>query len=299
MPPADGVGLVDERHGVGELGAVDRDGPPGLEAHRHLFGGDLDVVAPGGDAHDRLDDVEAGVEVLELLRLVGRAPDVRVGRVGLLGRVAVGEPAGDEPLAHLFAAAELGDEGGVEPWLVDAQARVGHEAVAVEPLDVVALVGGAVAPDVDAVFFHGAHQEGAGDRATEGRGVEVGLAARADVERAALQGDEALFDERGLRVDGAGDLGAVLLRAIGHRVDVGLVVLADVGGVRAGHGALLAHPRDGDGGVETTGEGDADAFADGQAGEDFRHALQPTCAASCTTTRSEVQRVRPWLASAR
>ena len=210
---ADRVRLVDEGDGVGELRAVDRDGPPGLEADRHLLGGHLDVVAPGGDAHDRLDDVEPGVEVLEPLRLVGGAPDVRVGRVRLLGGVAVGEAAGDEPLAHLLAAAELGDERRVEPRLVDAQARVGHEAVAVEPLDVVALVGGAVAPDVDAVLLHGAHEQRAGDGAAERRGVEVGLAARADVERAALQGDEALLDERGLRVDVARDLGAVLLRA--------------------------------------------------------------------------------------
>jgi hypothetical protein len=59
-------------------------------------------------------------------------------------------------------------------------------------------------------------------------------------------------------------LGAVLAGAIGHGVDVGLVVLADVGGVRVGDRALLAHPGDGDRRVETAGEGDADALADGQ-----------------------------------
>ena len=152
-------------------------------------------------------------KLLEALRLVGGAPDVGVGRVRLLGRVAVREAAGDEPLAHLGAAAELLHERGVEPRLVDAQARVGDEAVAVEPLDVVALVGGAVAPDVDAVLLHRAHQHDAGDRAAERRGVEVGLAAGADVERAALQRDQALFDEGALRVDEAGDLGAVLVGA--------------------------------------------------------------------------------------
>ena len=57
----------------------------------------------------------------------------------------------------------------------------------------------------------------------------------------------------------------------GHGVDLGLVVLAEVGGVGAGDGALLAHPRDGHGGVETPGEGDADALADGQGGEDLGH----------------------------
>ncbi len=49
------------------------------------------------------------------------------------------------------------------------------------------------------------------------------------MERAGLQGDEALFDEGTLRVDEAGDLRTVLVRATGDGVDVGLVVLADVG----------------------------------------------------------------------
>ena len=93
------------------------------------------------------------------------------------------------------AAAELGDEVGVEPRLVDAQVGVGEQAVAVEPLDVVALEGRAVAPDVDAVLVHRAHQQRAGDGAAERRGVEVGAAAGADVERAAGQRGQALLDQ--------------------------------------------------------------------------------------------------------
>jgi hypothetical protein len=56
-----------------------------------------------------------------------------------------------------------------------------------------------VAPDVDAVVVHGAHEQGAGDGATERGGVEVGLAGAADVEGAARERHEPLFDERGLR----------------------------------------------------------------------------------------------------
>ena len=74
-----------------------------------------------------------------------------------------------------------------------------------------------------------------------------------------------------LAVDGAGDLGAVLQRAGRDAVDVGLVVLADVGGVGARDGALVAHPGDRDRGVEAAGEGDADALADGQGGQDLAH----------------------------
>ena len=177
----------------------------------------------------------------------------------------------DEPFTHLLPAAELIDERGVEPGLVDAQLRVGHEAVAVEPLDVVALVGRAVAPDVDAVFLHGAHQHRAGDGAAEGSGVEVGLAAGADVERTALQGDEALLDEQALGVDEAGDLGTVFLGALGHRFEVGFVVLADVGRVRARDGTLVAHPRDRAGGVQSAGEGDSNVLTDWERRQYFRH----------------------------
>ena len=170
-----------------------------------------------------------------------------------------------------MAATELGDEVGIQPRLVDAQVGVGEQAVAVEPLDVVALEGRAVAPDLDLVGVHRAHQQGAGDGAAQGSGVEVGLAAAADVEGAAGDGGQALLDERALAVDEPGELGAVLAGAVGDGVDLGLVVLAEVGGVGAGDGALLAHPRDGDGGVETSGEGDADTLADGQGGQDLGH----------------------------
>ena len=95
--------------------------------------------------------------MLEGLRLVGGAPDVGVGGVRLLLAVAVGQVVLGEPLAHLVATTELVHEVGVEPGLVDAQLRVGEQPVAVEALDVVALEGRAVTPDVDAVLVHRAH----------------------------------------------------------------------------------------------------------------------------------------------
>ena len=42
--------------------------------------------------------------------------------------------------------------------------------------------------------------------------------------------------------------------------------------IRRAHGAVLAHPRDRHGGVQPSGERDADAAADGQVREDLRHA---------------------------
>ena len=56
--------------------------------------------------------------------------------------------------------------------------RVDEQAVAVEALDVVALVGRAVAPDVDAVLAHRLHEHRPGDGAAERRRVEVALARR-------------------------------------------------------------------------------------------------------------------------
>ena len=105
--------------------------------------------------------------MLEILRLVRRAEDVRVGGVGLLDAHAVGEAGALHVLGHLLAAAELVDELLIEPGLVDAQVRVGEQAVAVEPLDVVALERAAVAPDVDVVFLHRDDEHRAGDGAAD------------------------------------------------------------------------------------------------------------------------------------
>ena len=67
--------------------------------------GDAGIPVP--HAHDRLHDVHARAELLEILGLVRRAPDVGVGRVGLLGARAVGQVARQQPFGQLAPAAEL------------------------------------------------------------------------------------------------------------------------------------------------------------------------------------------------
>ena len=271
---ADAVGFQEQLDQARVVDAVERDRPAFVEAHRDFLALDRDLVLPERHAHDRLDDLDAAVQVLEVLGLVRGAEHVGVGRVGLLGRHLVGEAGLLHELRHLGAAAQLVDEGLVEPGLVDLQRRVGEQAVAVEALDVVALVGAAVAPDVDVVFLHRRHQHGAGDGAAERRGVEVGDAGGGDVEGAALQRGDAFGGELRAAVDQARLLGAVLHGLARDLVVVGLVGLAEVGGVGVGDGALVAHPVQRGAGVEAAGKGDADLLAGGKVLEDGGHASE-------------------------
>ncbi len=160
---------------------------------------------------------------------------------------------------------------GVEPGLVDLEVRVDEQAVAIEALDVVALEGRAVAPDVDVVFLHGGDQHGAGDGAADGCRVEVGDAGGGDVERAGLEGGDAFANERAAAVDEAGFFSAVLEGFARDLVVVGFVGLTEVGGVGVGQGALLLHPVKRGAGVQPAGEGNADLLAEGQGFENYGH----------------------------
>ena len=267
---------VNSASGVSNELPVERDRLAVLEADADGLRRDVDVRPPRGDAHDRVDDRDAPVEELEVLRLVGGAQDVRVGGVRLVGAHPVLEAGAVEVGGHLGAAAQLVDELLVQPGLVDAQLRVDEQAVAVEPLDVVALVGAAVAPDVDVVLLHRRDEHRPGDRAAERRRVEVQLARGRDVEGAGLQGGDALGDQLRPALDQAGLLGAVGQRLARDRLVVVLVGLAEVGRVGVGDRAVLAHPVQGGAGVEPAGERDADPLADGEMLEDVRHGTGPS-----------------------
>jgi hypothetical protein len=70
VAPADAVGFQDQLHRVGEGLAVQRDRLAFLEAHGDFLGLHRDFVLPEGHAHDRVDDLDAGVQVLQVLGLV-------------------------------------------------------------------------------------------------------------------------------------------------------------------------------------------------------------------------------------
>ncbi len=242
VPAADLVRGADQRHRIGDRDVVDRDRQPVLEAHDHHLGNHFHGRVPVRDTHDRVDDLHARREQLEVLRLVRGAEQVRVGRVRHLDGGVLRQAASLEPLAHLLAAAELRDEGAVEPRLVDPQVLVREQPVAIEALDVVAFVRRAVAPDLDAVLPHLVDEHRPGDRPSERRRVEVAPARGLDVEGAALERGEALACERVAAVEEDGFLRAVEHRLRGNGGDVRLVVLAEVGGEGVRDRAVLAHP---------------------------------------------------------
>ena len=263
----DRVRLENERHAFGERDAIERCRTPFLETHGYGLRLDLNILAPGGDTHDRLDNANSPVEELQVLGLVGRAEEVRIGRVGLLHARAIRHTGSVEILRHLLAAAQFADECSVEPRLVDAQARVGEQPVTIEALDVVTLVRAAVAPDVDVVFAHGDHQHRTGDGAAERRRVEIGRARGRDVKGACLQRRDALGDERSATVDELRTFGAVGAGAPGNVIVVGLVGLAEVRRIGVGNGAFDAHPMQRRACIEAARKRYADLLAD-------RHVVQ-------------------------
>ena len=195
---------------------------------------------------------------------MGGTQHVGVGRVSFFNRHFVVEAVGNQKFAHFVTAAEFVDKLLVEPRFVDFQRRIGQEAVAVETLDVVAFVGAAVAPNVNIVFFHGGNEHGAGNGATQRRGVEVGDAAGGNVERAALDGGNAFVCQLCAAINQAGVFCAVFHRFFRNGVVIVFVRLAEVGGVGVRQCAFEFHPQKRGRGIKTAGEGDADFLTDGE-----------------------------------
>ena len=264
VPPTDAVGFQNEFGQAFKCFAVQGDRLAFFKAHRDFFAFDFDLVFPESHAHDGVDDLHAAGQVLQVFGLVCGAQHVGVGRIGFFGRHLVAKAGLRHEGRHFGAAAQLVNEELVQPGFVDFQVGVGEQAVAVKTLDVVALVGAAVTPDVDLVLFHGSHQHGAGDSAAQRRGVEVGHAGGRDVEGAALQRGNAFSGELAAAVDQAGFFSAVLHGLARNLFVVGLVGLAQVGGVGVGNRAFEFHPVQGCAGVQTARKSDADFLPDGQ-----------------------------------
>ena len=96
------------------------------------------------------------------------------------------------------------------------------------------------------------------------------------MERAALQGREALGDELAAAVDEPRLLGAVLFRPSRNVGVVGLVGLAEVGGIRVGNRAALTHPVDRGARVQPAGKRDTDFLAGRKGLQDHRNRVKAT-----------------------
>ena len=121
------------------------------------------------------------------------------------------------------------------------------------------------------VLAHRRHQHGAGHRAADGRGVEVGHARSRDVECAALQRGNTLGGELAAAVDQTRFFRTVFHGFARNIVVIGFVGLAQIGGVGIWHRALVAHPVQGGAGVKAAREGNADFLANGNILEDGGH----------------------------
>ncbi len=156
---------------------------------------DRNIVPPGGNTHDGNDDLDRSRKVLQVLGFVRRAQNIGIGGIGLLRRHLVGEAGVLHERGHLGASAQLVDESSVQPGLVNLEGGIHQQAVAIEPLDVIAFESGSVAPDVDVVFLHGRDQHGARNGAADGRGIEVGDSRSGDVKSAGLQRGDAFANK--------------------------------------------------------------------------------------------------------
>jgi hypothetical protein len=133
-------------------------------------------------------------------------------------------------------------------------------AVAIEALDVVALVGAAVAEDVHAVLLHRAHDRGRRHGAAERRRVEVLLAARRP--GGTRRTGSATIPSRTIasrQSSRRADLAPCSSAIGGMSAGVLLVGLREIGRVAVHLEPLARQPRHRAARVEAAGEGDADA----------------------------------------
>ena len=260
MTATNRVGFHYQGHPIRIISIIQRHRPAIFKAHLDHFGFDLHTGIPVLHSHDWVDDMHTFVEEFQVFGLVCGAPDIGVSRVGLLHAGAVAIATRLQPLAHLFAPTQLSHELHVEPRLIYFQVGIGKQTIAVEALDVVALVGTAITPNVHAVLFHGIDQHRARHGAAQWGGVEIRLASAADVERTTLQRDQALIDQRATAVDQTRLLGFVFIGPLGDVVVVVLVILAKICCIAIRDRTLFAHPCNGTTGVKAARKGDTDFF---------------------------------------
>ncbi|MNR53634.1 hypothetical protein D3C85_1736790 [compost metagenome] len=82
MTATNAISFEHQFHIVSKFFAVQGDRVTALKAYRHFFCLDFDVFIPELHAHDRVHDLHAGVQELQIFRFVGCTQHVGVGGVG-------------------------------------------------------------------------------------------------------------------------------------------------------------------------------------------------------------------------
>lgn len=209
------------------------------------------------NSHDRFDEIHAIAQKLQILGLMGRTKHIGIRAICLLRAHSVGQLERCEVLTHFRTTTECVHELLIEPWLVDLQVRVRQDAITIETLDVISLVGAAIAEDVNAVFAHRANDGSGGHGPANRRGIEVLLAATAEMEGAALNGYQSLPRHGFPTVDQPCLDGAV---SFGHRDDgcrIVLIGLSEICGITVDLDTLPREPSDSAPRVESTRKCDA------------------------------------------
>ena len=166
VTPANAIGLHDQVHQIVILLTIQGYRAPLFKAHCHLFTLDLYIVTPEGDTHDWINDLHAAAEQFQVFGLVRGTKHVGVSGVGFFGRHLVAKARLGHEGGHFCTATQLINEKLIEPRLVDFEGWVGQQTIAVKTLNVVALEGAAITPNIDIILLHCGYQHRAGDGTT-------------------------------------------------------------------------------------------------------------------------------------
>lgn len=102
---ANAVGFKHEFNLVIKHFSVERDRDAFFKANGHFFGFDVAVFTPERNTHDRVNNLDAAVQMLQILGFVCRAEHVGVGRISFFLAHLVAEAVVGKELAHFGSAA--------------------------------------------------------------------------------------------------------------------------------------------------------------------------------------------------
>ncbi len=221
-----------------------------LEAYGDFFSLNFDALVPELHAHDRVNDLHAGVQEFQVFRFVRCAQHIGVGGIRFFDGHLIVKTAGNHEFRHLMTTTQFVDEVGIQPRFVNLQLGVGQQAITIETFDIVAFIGTAVTPDIHAIFFHGGNQHGARHGAAQRSGIEIGQAASGVMKSTALNRSDTFGYQLFAAVNQSCVLCAILHGTTRDRVIIFLIWLSQVRSICIRNRSLLAHPQQCSAGIQ-------------------------------------------------